>query len=503
MPSPVSIEIRDWVAERARTHADHIAVECGDERVTYTELDRQVGRWASSVRALDVAPGEPVAVLAGNGLPIAILAHAVPRARALFMPLNARLSASEMAFQLVDSRARFVLATREYASLARDAAAEAEVAGAGVAVVDMDDEGWAAEAGEPMPGPPSIPPDTAHSVIYTSGTTGRPKGAVLTHGNFHWSAVASAANLGVEAGDRWLACMPLFHVGGLSILLRSAIYGTTAVIHERFDEARVARALREDGISLLSVVATMLTRIFEVDDEGYPASLRSVLLGGGPAPRPLLEAAARRGVPVLQTYGLTETASQVATLAPEDALRKLGSAGLPLLTSTVRIEVDGGPAEPGEVGEIVVAGPTVCAGYLHRADATAEAIRDGWLHTGDLGYLDGEGYLYVADRRDDLIVTGGENVYPAEVESALLGLEGVRDCAVVGVPDERWGALVTAVVTGDADPDALAEPLRRVLAGYKVPRRFERWDEELPRTASGKLQRHLVRARLIQGLGQE
>jgi O-succinylbenzoic acid--CoA ligase len=206
---------------------------------------------------------------------------------------------------------------------------------------------------------------------------------------------------------------------------------------------------------------------------------------------------------VLQTYGLTETASQVATLAPEDALRKLGSAGLPLLTSTVRIEVDGGPAEPGEVGEIVVAGPTVCAGYLHRADATAEAIRDGWLHTGDLGYLDGEGYLYVADRRDDLIVTGGENVYPAEVESALLGLEGVRDCAVVGVPDERWGALVTAVVTGDADPGALAEPLRRVLAGYKVPRRFERWDGELPRTASGKLQRHLVRARLMQGVGEE
>src|SRR5690606_15563975 len=231
-------------------------------------------------------------------------------------------------------------------------------------------------------------------------------------------------------------------------------------------------------------------------DAPYPSTLRAVLLGGGPAPRPLLEASAARGVPVLQTYGLSETASQVATLSSADALRKLGSAGLPLPGTTVRIEVDGSEAAPEEIGEICVAGPTVCAGYLGRPDATAAAIRDGWLHTGDLGYLDAEGYLYVADRRDDLIVSGGENVYPAEVESALLGLPGVEECTVVGLTDERWGQVVAAVIVGGADLDEVPALLRGRLAGYKIPRRLVRWDEPLPRTASGKLQRHLVRARL-------
>ena len=489
MPERLAVEIRDWVGLRASTYSDHAALECSGQTWTYADLDRGVGTAAAALAARGVGPAEPVAVLAGNGLEIARFAHAIPRAGGAFMPLNARLSASELAFQLRDARARLLVATAEYAEVAREAAPE------GVTVLDATSDEW--DTREPMPGASAIATDQPHSIIYTSGTTGRPKGAVLTHGNFYWSAIASSLNLGVREEDRWLACMPLFHVGGLSILLRSAIYGTTAVIHERFDEARVNEALRSEGITLLSVVATMLTRMFEVDAEPLGTSLRAVLLGGGPAPRPLLEAARDRGVPVLQTYGLTETASQVATLAPEDALRKLGSAGLPLSSSTVRIEIDGRAAEPGEIGEICVAGPTVCAGYLHRPDATAQAIRDGWLHTGDLGYVDDEGYLYIADRRDDLIVSGGENVYPAEVESALLALDGVEECAVVGVPDDRWGHLVVAVIVGSADPDAIPTQLRDALAGYKVPRRVECWTEPLPRTASGKLQRHLVRERLL------
>lgn len=490
MPARLEVGIRDWVALRAVTHAEHPAVECSGSVWTYGALDRVVASAAGALRARGVQAAEPVAVLAGNGLEIARFAHAIPRAGAAFMPLNVRLSPSELAFQLTDSRTRLLIATDEFAEAGRDAAALA-----GIEVVGATSDEW--DAGAPLGGEGVIEADRPHSVIYTSGTTGRPKGAVLTHGNFYWSAVASSMNLGVRQDDRWLACMPLFHVGGLSILLRSAIYGTTAVVHERFDEARVNAALREDSITLLSVVATMLTRMFEVDALPLGDSLRAVLLGGGPAPRPLLEAARDRGVPVLQTYGLTETASQVATLAPEDALRKLGSAGLPLSSSTVRVGVDGRAAEAGEIGEICVMGPTVCTGYLHRPDATAEAVRDGWLHTGDLGYLDEEGYLYIADRRDDLIVSGGENVYPAEVESALLALDGVEECAVVGVPDDRWGQLVVAVVVGDAEIEGIPGRLRDALAGYKVPRRVIPWREALPRTASGKLQRHLVRERLV------
>ncbi len=490
----LAVELGDWVARRASTHPDVVAVECGDERLTYRALDERAGTAAGHLVALGVVEGERVGLLHANGNDFAVFVHAITRAGAMCLPHNARLTAAEIAWQLRDAGVRFLVADAEHETLARAAAVEA-----GVTLIAADDAAW--RAGASIAGAAAIPAERPHSLIYTSGTTGRPKGAILTHGNFYWSAVASAANLGVRAGDRWLACLPLFHVGGLSILLRSAIYGTTAVIHERFDEARAVHALREERVSLLSVVANMLQRMLALDDAPYPDTVRAVLLGGGPAPRTLLEASAGRGLPVLQTYGLTESTSQVATLAPEDALRKLGSAGLPLPGTTVRVEVDGRTAEAGEVGEILVAGATVFAGYLGRPEATAEALRDGWLHTGDLGTLDEEGYLAIADRRDDLIVTGGENVYPAEVESAVLAFPGVEECAVVGLPDDRWGALVVAVVVPSAgaalDEAALEAHLREWLAGYKRPRRVEVAAEALPRTASGKVQRHLVRARLL------
>ena len=225
--------------------------------------------------------------------------------------------------------------------------------------------------------------------------------------------------------------------------------------------------------------------------------MRAVLVGGGPVPEDLLIRARDRGLPVLQTYGLTEAASQVATLGAADALRKLGSSGQPLSSTTVAIEVDGRPVVAGEIGEVLVAGPTVTPGYLNRPDATAEALRDGWLHTGDLGSLDEAGYLTISDRRDDLIVTGGENVYPAEVEAALSSHPQVGEAAVIGVADARWGAVVTALVVPARNEvpttEQLTEHLRSTLAGYKVPRRFGFASEPLPRTASGKLQRHLVR----------
>ena len=494
---PLAVTLPDWLARRAETHSNAVAVECGDEQLTYRQLDARAGSVSAALLDLGLREGERVALLLANSMDFAVFVHAVPRAGGVLTLINARLTPGEIAWQLRDASARFLVTDAEYGGLATEAAALPDADGIPVLVVT--DARWTALA--PLSGGDDIPLDRPHTVIYTSGTTGRPKGAVLTHGNFYWSAVGSAGNLGVRADDRWLACLPLYHVGGLSILLRSAIYGTAAVIHERFDAERAVRALREQRVSLLSVVAVILERMLALDGEGFPPSLHAVLLGGGPAPRPLLEAAVARGVPVLQTYGLSESTSQVATLSSEDALRKLGSAGLPLAGTTVRVEVDGRVAEPHEVGEILVSGPTVCAGYLNRPDATADAIRDGWLHTGDLGYLDEEGYLYIADRRDDLIVTGGENVYPAEVESALLGHPGVGECVVVGIPDERWGANVVAVVLAampGVDATALEAHARAQLAGYKVPRRFVFVDEPLPRTASGKLQRHLVREQLME-----
>jgi O-succinylbenzoic acid--CoA ligase len=340
--------------------------------------------------------------------------------------------------------------------------------------------------------------DAVQAIMYTSGTSGRPKGAMLTAGNFFWSAFGSMTTLGVHTDDRWLACLPLFHVGGLSILFRSVINGTTAVIHESFDPLRANRAIDEDGVTLISVVSTMLLRMLEAREyRPFPPSLRCVLLGGGPVPQELIDAGLRLNIPVAQTYGLTETASQATTLRLSEVVERAGSAGRPLLPVEIRVERENGSiCAAGEPGEIVVRGANVSPGYWQQPAATAAAIRDGWLHTGDAGYLDAEGYLYVIDRRDDLIVSGGENVYPAEVESVLSLHPAVREAGVFALRDLRWGQTVAAAVVLREGvlltEEALRVFCREHLAGYKSPRRVF-FIDELPRTASGKLLRRELR----------
>ena len=447
-----------------------------------------------------------------------MLAHAVLRVGATLVPLNVRLSAPELAWQLGDAAPRLLVADARTAALAA-AAREGAPGVVGIDWTALDDAALDAPAGRDDPAAPraDVPLRLAHdrdavlAIIYTSGTTGRPKGAMLTVGNFWWSAVGSALNLGARPDDRWLACLPLFHVGGLSIVLRAAISGFAALVHDGFDAVAVNRAIDEDGVTIISVVAVMLQRMLDAraadGGRAFPASLRCVLLGGGPAPRPLLERCAAFGVPVVQTYGLTETCSQIATLAPEDALVRIGSAGRALYPNALRIAADDGrDAAIDAPGEILARGPVVMAGYAGRPDATARALEGGWLHTGDIGRLDADGYLYVLDRRDDLIVSGGENVYPAEVEAALLAEPGVVETAVVGVADAVWGQRVVAVVRlADDVPDAraAAEALRAGcrtrLAGYKVPREVRVVTEPLPRTASGKVRRAEVQATLDGG----
>jgi len=447
----------DWLRRRARDAPDRLAViGPTDEAWSYRELDMRVDGAAAVLRQRDVNDGSRVGLLAPNGLGFVVAVHALMRLGAVLVPINTRLTPSEIDWQRLDAQV----------SLTLDAAA-------------VDDLLHAPE------GPPTEHEhelDHWHSIIYTSGTTGRPKGAILTFGNHKSSAESSAQNLGVKSHDRWLACMPLFHVGGLAILLRSLWNGTTAVVHERFDPQRVNRAIDEQGITIISVVSTMLQRM--LDERGsrpYPPSLRCVLLGGGPAPLPLLHAALDRGLPVFQTYGLTEAASQVTTLRLEDIRRKVGSAGQPLTGMQLRIDPD---------GEILIDGPAVSPGYLHQPSRT------GWLRTGDLGYVDDEGFLYVLDRRDDLIVSGGENVYPAEVEAALRAHPAVEDVGVRGLPDPEWGQIVAAAVVLRPEFSPSADDLttfcRRHLAGYKIPRRIV-FVDHLPSNAAGKLLRRELR----------
>ncbi len=471
---------------------DRLAVFENGCEISFAELDARADAVARGLVARGVREGDRLAVLLPNGVHFVELVHAAPRAGAIIVPLNTRLWHDELAWQLRDSGASLLV----FDDATSDAAREASDA-TGVTTAHVGELATSADGAATLRYKHEL--DAVHSIIYTSGTTGTPKGAMLTFGNHAASAAASAANLGVRDDDRLLASLPMFHVGGLAVVLRGVLYGNAVVVQESFDPARVNAAIDRDGVTTISVVANMLRRMLdERGDAAYPARLRTVLLGGGPAPRELLEECVARQLPVLQTYGLTEAASQVATLAPADALRKLGSAGRPLPGTSIRIESEGRACAAGEPGEILVSGPTVSPGYWQRLDETAAAFRDGWLHTGDAGYLDDEGYLYVLDRRDDLIVSGGENVYPAEVESTLESHPDVAEAAVYGVPDASWGAVPAAAIVlrpGAGVSEAeLIEWCRARLARYKAPSRV-RFVDALPRNAAGKLQRRLLRDR--------
>ena len=437
----------NWLAQRAQTCPDRAALIADGSRLTYEELEAEATAAARRLAARGVRGGAAVTLELPVGTDYVVLLHALMKLGAVAQPLNTRLAAGEREAEL--ERAAPVL------------------------TISRPHDVSGPEADLPLLGEHDLA--AIQCRVMTSGTSGDPRPIGLTYGNHLWSAVGSAFNLGVDPSDRWLCCLPLYHVSGLEIVMRTVIYGTGAVVHDGFAVDEVAEALERDGVTLMSLVTTQLVRLLEagVDLSG----MRAILVGGGPVPLEVLEEAIGRDAAVVQTYGLTETASQVTTLSPQEARRKLGSAGRPLLTTHLRIQD----------GEILVQGPVVAPGC---------ADEDGWLHTGDLGRIDDEGFLYVEDRLGDVIVSGGESVLPAEVEEVLLRHPDVADAAAVGRADAEWQEAVEAVVVLRHGAAAGAAELRRhcaeSLAGYKVPKRFE-FVSELPRTDSGKILRRALR----------
>ncbi|WDL96830.1 o-succinylbenzoate--CoA ligase [Alicyclobacillus sp. ALC3] len=487
----------DWLARRAVGQSKTVAVEEDGASITYSELQTRALRLAGELTRLGLCKGDRVGVFVIRGLAFAVAVHALMQVGAVLVPLNRRLTAAELAWQLNDADVHLLLsdlAAREAATAVFDASRDVGLELTLQSVEELESRAsiapWSVRASS------HIDLDAVHAVIYTSGTTGYPKGVMITYGNHWWSATASALRLGVHAGDRWLSPMPLFHVGGLAVLMRSLIYGTSAVLLSKFEPKSVNEALDHGDIDLVSLAPTMLAQMLADRRSSYPPRLRTILLGGSSAPLPLLEQCLELGVPVAQSYGLTEANSQVATLDAKDALYKFGSSGRPLLPTEVEIRVNGERVPAGVEGEIVVRGPSVTPGYLNRPDATAAALSGGWLHTGDYGRLDDEGYLYVLDRRNDLVVSGAENVYPAEVESVLLAHDGVADACVVGRPDEMWGQVPVAYVVTragtHADEADLIAHCKQKLAHYKVPKDIC-YVQQLPRNAAGKLVRKTVR----------
>lgn len=473
----------NWLKQRVELTPNRPAIEFDGITYSFSDLDSMVEQMAGKLVAKGIKAGDTSALLLRNHIDSVVCIHALFYLGVTIVMLNSKLTAPELAWQVQDSEAQFLLSEAYFLEKITKITQEASTT-----TIYLKEDFTEVQTAQVVM---DFNLNDVATIMYTSGTTGKPKGVLQTFGNHWWSAMGSVLNLGLTENDCWYCAVPIFHISGLSILMRSVIYGMKVVLVEKFDEVEANRNITENGVTIISVVTTMLNRmLFVLGNNNYPAHFRCMLLGGGPAPIHLLEQCKEKGVPVFQSYGMTETSSQIVTLAPEYSLKKIGSAGKALFPSQLRIEVDGKQAAANEAGEIVVFGPNVTKGYWNRLDETKEAIRAGWLHTGDIGYLDEDGFLYVLDRRSDLIISGGENVYPAEIESVLSAHPAVFEAGVRGVEDKKWGQVPLAFVVPKekVSEQQLLDYCRNHLASYKIPQEIV-FCKELPRNGANKLLR--------------
>ncbi|MDQ0273832.1 o-succinylbenzoate--CoA ligase [Cytobacillus purgationiresistens] len=483
--------MQNFLYKRFLTTPDRVAFHYKGRDYSFADVYHESYKIAGQLTANGMKKGQFTGVLLKNNLETVFILFALQLIGVRAVILNNRLTSGEIGWQLQDSKAKFLITENAFDKVQTNIKYEFND------IITLFKETLAGKTNEPEL-VKEIALDDICTIMYTSGTTGHPKGVMQTYGNHLWSAIGSSLNLGLNDRDAWLCTVPLFHISGFSILMRSIIYGMKVVLIDAFDERAVIQLIHKEKVTIMSAVSTMLTKMLDdLDGESLPEAFRCLLLGGGPASRSLLEVCKQNGIPVYQTYGMTETSSQIVTLSPEDSLAKLGSAGKALFPSQLKVMNESGTeAVPNEPGEILVKGPNVTSGYLGHEEITAEKINDGWLSTGDIGYIDEDGFLFVLDRRSDLIISGGENIYPAEVEGILNSHPGVSDAGVIGMKDVTWGEVPVAFVVikknHDTCHDELESFCNEKLAKYKIPKRFFIVDE-IPRNASKKILRRELR----------
>ena len=497
-----------WSTDRARTHPDRIAIDDRGVTVSYLELEHRATRLAARFRAAGYQLGDRIATVTGNSADHVVLFFACAKAGLVLTPLSWRLTPRELAEQVEHAQPALLAIEDEFDALAAAALEQVvdriDVARTGQSGIERELPARRLAGDAAAPERP-VRDDDPLLLLYTSGTMAHPKGVLLSHANCFWTSLSLSRTVEVSRADVVLSVLPQFHVGGWNIQpLLSWWTGATVVLERTFPAGRVLRLIAEKRITtMMGVPANYLFLAQHPDFASTDlTSLRYALVGGAPMPEPLLRTWHARGVALAQGYGLTEASPNVLCLPPEDARRKVGYAGKPYAHVEVALgdPVTGALLDGGADGELLVRGPGVFAGYWRDPQATAFSTRGGWLHTGDLAHRDADGYYRILDRVDDVYISGGENVSPAEVENVLFGHPAVADAAVVGKPDQRWGEVGVAFVVTRAgahtDAEELVAHCRRDLAAYKVPAEVH-FVDAIPRSSVGKTLRRALRARLV------
>ena len=501
------INIGDWIRKWSCLQPHKRALIFEDRPFTYQEIHLRTNQLCHFLLALGVQKGDRVSVLLYNGPQYLEMFFALSKIGAILVPLNWRLAGPELEFIIKDSGTRMIVFDPGFKEVITSIRPHLNLSNGDYISVESPSPTWAKDYERGLLACPvkephlqvSIGDEDPHILMYTSGTTGIPKGAILSHRKTFFNALNADLLYHLTSEDIMIVSRPLFHSGGLLVEAVPVLYkGGTLILKKRFRPHEILEAIQKYRVTLLEMAATVYQFILrECDLTQYDlSSVRCYFTGGERVPQAMLREYYRKGITVSQIFGQTET-STITFLSPEDATLKIGSVGLPVFHGEVRIvDNTGEDVSPGEVGEIIAKGPTLMSGYWNRPELTAETVRDGWLYTGDLALKDEEGYIYLVDRKTDMYISGGENIYPAEIEKILLTHPKIFDAGIVGIPDEKWGEVGKAFIVLKPGKTMcngeVFEFLKGNVAKYKIPKVVEVVDE-LPKTASGKIQKFVLK----------
>ena len=510
----MNVNIGQFVAKRAALRPDQEAIfdVAKGVRLTYRELDQRCNRLGNGLVGAGLASGDRVATLLMNGSEFVEVFFGAAKVGGVIVALNWRLVADELSFILTDSGAETLIFGTAFADVVAELQSRGEegtqvkrwihvgdAADRPDFALGYEDLLSGATADEPGIGASN---DDLLFILYTSGTTGLPKGVMHTHTTTMWASLTALVTADVQWDDRYLICLPLFHVGALNPLLTVIHRGGAVTIMAEFDPVRIWEIYGEEKITVTLAVPAMLNFMLSTYDAGAHdiSNLRWIMSGAAPVPVSLIEKYSAMGIEIHQVYGLTESGGPACLISPDEAIKRAGSTGKAFFHTEVKvIDPDGGEVTANETGEVIIRAPHLMLGYWNRPDATAETIIDGWLHTGDIARIDEDGFIYIKDRIKDMIISGGENVYPADIENVLASMEGVKEVAVIGMPSAKWGESPLAIVVKEDDSLTAEEVLafcKGKLAPFKLPKAVE-FIEVLPRNPTGKILKRVLRDQFL------